>query len=206
MTTGLQRFTHTAAGRPIVKSDRLGPADAPACEQCGLPHVGCVDHQTDRLPLHPCGRHAIRGGDRCPSHGAAKGSVNWKMAQRRKVSAEVARLMTAVDVEPVDDAGDSLALTAGEAIAFKNLMAGKLADLARDDWRWASQEGAEQLHAYVALWERALDRVEKFLVPMAKLVLVLDATLKALADNGIDEERVEAIKDSIVAYLAPHRK
>jgi len=112
----------------------------------------------------------MQGSDKCRMH-AGKRSADVKL------DAQAARALARLDVPPVDDPLSALALLAGQAIAWKDDMAAKVAELTSLRY---STEGGEQLRSEVALWERALDRCERFCVSMARLDI--DERLTAIAE------------------------
>lgn len=77
--------------------------------------------------------------------------------------AELAQL----DVLPVGDPLEQLAILAGQVLAWRDSMADRINALG--SLRYESAEGGEQLRAEVSLWERALDRCERVLTAMARL-------------------------------------
>jgi hypothetical protein len=145
-----------------------------------------------------CGAYAINGGTRCWAHGGQLPGVRARAAQNiteQKAAATLARL----DVAPVGDPLTALAEVAGQAVAWKNVMADRLNELT--SLRYEGHGTGEQLRAEVALWERALDRCEKFLVSMARLNIddrlakvteaqaaMIEQALKAgLAEAGLED-------------------
>jgi hypothetical protein len=130
----------------------------------------------------PCGAWAVNGSTVCQAHGASAPQVKAKAAERateEQARAQLARL----DVAPVEDPLSELAKVCAQVIAWKDSMAEKVNALSSLRY---STEGGEQLRAEVALWERALDRCERFLTAMARLNI--DERLAK-----ISEERAELI-------------
>lgn len=130
----------------------------------------------------PCGNWPIKGGTVCGSHGGKAPQVKAKAAQRvveQQARAALARL----DVPPVEDPLSELAKVCAQVITWKDSMADRVNALTSLRY---STEGGEQLRAEVALWERALDRCERFLTAMARLNI--DERLAR-----ISEERAELI-------------
>lgn len=151
----------------------------------------------------PCGNRAGKstdhvGSGNCANHGGASPSGRIAAARARAL-AELA----ALDVEPVGDPLNQLTLLAGQAVAWKNAMAGRVNHLA--SLRYEGPGAGEQLRAEVALWERALDRCERVLTAMIRLNIderlakiseqqscVLEQCLRgAIADLGLGLESQE---------------
>lgn len=147
----------------------------------------CSSRRTDG---QPCGNWPIKGGTVCGSHGGKAPQVKAKARERiaeQQARAELARL----NLPPVDDPLSMLASVAAEVVAWKDAMAVKVNALT--SLRYGT-EGGEQLRAEVALWERALDRCERFLTAMARLNI--DERLAA-----ISEARAEMIITMLAAAL-----
>lgn len=111
------------------------------------------------------GRCKLHGGS-TPSHRAA--------AVEHAARAELARL----NLPPVDDPLSALAQVTAEVVAWKDMMAAKVNELT--SLRYEGEGSGEQLRSEVALWERALDRCERFLTAMARLKI--DDRLAAISD------------------------
>lgn len=151
----------------------------------------------------PCNNYAITGGLVCHAHGGRAKQVKAKAAQRvaeGKVRAQLARM----DVEPITDPLSELAKITGEVVAWKDAIRDRVNELTSLRY---STEGGEQLRAEVALFERAMDRCEKFLTAMARLNiderlariseqqadLIMRAVTGGIADLGLpQEQQVEA--------------
>ena len=112
----------------------------------------------------PCGGSALRGADKCRMH-LGKRTAVVKLEQQAR--AELARL----NLPPVEDPLSALSAVTAEVLAWKDQMAGLVNDLTSVRYEAESEHGSggEQLRAEVALWERALDRCERFLASMARL-------------------------------------
>lgn len=136
----------------------------------------------------PCGGFAMRGAEKCRMHAGKRGDVV-------RLQAEAAKQLARLDVPPVDDPLSELAKVCGQVLAWKDSMAQKVNDLG-DELRYEGkgEAGGEQLRAEVALWERALDRCERFLTAMARLNI--DERLAK-----ISEERAEVIISVFTAAL-----
>ncbi|MBN6054530.1 hypothetical protein JYK22_21490, partial [Nonomuraea sp. RK-328] len=128
----------------------------------------------------PCNNYAITGGLVCHAHGGRAKQVKAKAAERAaedKIRAQLARM----DVAPVADPLTELAKIAGQVVAWKDTLADKVNELSSLRY---STEGGEQLRAEVALFERALDRCEKFLTAMARLNI--DERLARISEQQAD--------------------
>lgn len=125
----------------------------------------------------PCAAWAVRGATVCVAHGGAAPQVRAAAAAREAESRGRA-VLARLNLPPVDDPLTELAKIAAEAVAWKDAMAGKVSELT--ELRYKAGEGGEQLRAEVALWERALDRCERFLTAMARLNI--DERLAAISE------------------------
>jgi hypothetical protein len=151
-----------------------------------------------------CARPAGWGTDhpgtgRCKLHGGSTPS-HRKAGVEAQARAELARL----DLPPVEDPLSELAKVCGQVIAWKDSMAERVNQLRSLRY---STEGGEQLRAEVALWERALDRCERFLTAMARLNIderlariseeraevIITVFTAALERNGIEGELFDAV-------------
>lgn len=108
-----------------------------------------------------CKRLPSPGAKTCYIHGGKTAKAAGRVAEQQ-ARTELARL----DLPPVEDALSELAKITGQVIGFKDQVAERVNELTSIRY---STEGGEQLRAEVALWERALDRCERFLTAMARL-------------------------------------
>lgn len=139
-----------------------------ACAKCGRVHPRCAAHPSGAEVLRPCGRAPMKGSRVCRSHGGAAKQVKAKAAERTaEQDARKAFGKLSDHAVPVDDPFAEFAKLAGEAVAWKDWAAGRIADLERIDSTDA--KGTEQVRAQVALFERAMDRCAGFLRDFAKL-------------------------------------
>jgi hypothetical protein len=107
---------------------------------------------------------------------------------------------------PLEDPVGALLRLATEIVAFKDFLAGRVAELREQEWRFTDDRGAEQLRAELSLYERALDRTARVLVDVNKLGLEERALRNAerVAERQGDQiaeviKRIlEAIQDRIV--------
>lgn len=131
---------------PFCGGERRGGAG-----KCRLP----AGYKTDHL-----------GYGRCSWHGGAS-PTGSKSAREQELNASAAKELARLDVPPVTDPLTELAKLAGQAVAWKDAIAGKVNELT--SMRYESENGGEQLRAEIVLWERALDRCITTLAAMAKL-------------------------------------
>jgi uncharacterized Zn finger protein (UPF0148 family) len=142
----------------------------------------------------------------CHAHGGRAKQVKAKAAERaaeEKVRAVLARM----DAEPISDPLSEMSKIAGEAVAWKDAIRDRVNELTSIRY---STEGGEQLRAEIALFERAMDRCEKFLSSMARLNIderlariserqadiIIKAITATLAERGLSvEEQAEARRD-----------
>lgn len=113
----------------------------------------------------PCQAYPVHGAKVCVAHGGAAPQVKAKAAQR--VLEEQARKQLArLDITPIEDPLTELAAVTAQVLAWKDAWAAKVNELSSVRYE---TEGGEQLRAEIAVWERALDRCERFLTAMARL-------------------------------------
>ena len=128
----------------------------------------CSGHSTSTG--EPCGLSPVRGATVCHKHGGSAPQVKAKAAERvaqQEFDQEMSRTLAHLNVAPVDNPLAVLAELAGQAVAFKDALADRVNRL--NDIRYEDLKGSEQLRSEVALWERALDRCERFVTSMARL-------------------------------------
>jgi hypothetical protein len=153
----------------------------------------------------PCGHAAgwgtsHPGAGNCKHHGGASPNGR-KHAVEQQARLELARL----DIPPVEDPLSELARVCGQVLGWKDMLAAKVNALS--SLRYENEAGGEQLRAEVALWERALDRCERFLTAMARLniddrlariseqraELIITVFTAALERAGIEGEQLDAV-------------
>jgi len=144
-------------------------------------------------------------------HGALT-PANLAAARRREAEEKALRAVRAGGVSPVGDPIEALQELAAEAVALKDHFAARLKAL--EQLRYQSGAG-EQLRAEVGLYERALDRAQKFLADLARLGLderrvrvteaqaavLLGVIVRGLAAAGLAEEQQLAARSAIGAEL-----
>lgn len=154
----------------------------------------------------PCGLNAVKGSMVCHKHGGSAPQVKAK-ARQRLLAAQAAEELARLDVDPIDNPLAMLADLLGQAAAFKDILAVKVNALG-DALRFEDVKGTEQLRSEVALWERALDRCERFAVNMARLDI--DTRLAAITEqqHAMVLRAVDAALDAahVAADLRPGAK
>lgn len=148
------------------------------------------------------------GVGRCKLHGGSTRDQSLNAA-KEQARAELAR----IGVAPVTDPLAALSAIAGEVVAWKDMLAGKVNALT--SLRYETEVGGEQLRAEVALWERALDRCGKFLVDIAKLnieermakvteaqaAMVADALSATLREMGLPADKQQEAQARLGRHL-----
>jgi hypothetical protein len=152
------------------------------------------------------------GGTVCYTHGGATPQVKAAAAERVLEQA-VAREIGKQGWAPVTDPIGAYADNAGEVLAFKDRLRERVETL--DDWTLriaafgASDDEAdgkqlmamgEQVRAYVAAYERALDRAERTLARM--ITLGLDAKAIELRAEMFRQAAGERLRDVVLGVLA----
>lgn len=108
----------------------------------------------------------MKGTNVCLAHGGAAPQVA-AAARRRAVQADAEAVLIRLDVEPLEDPLSQLAQLAGQAKAWMDVMGARVNTLS--SLRYEGTGAGEQLRAEVGLFERAMDRLERFCVSMARL-------------------------------------
>lgn len=153
----------------------------------------------------PCGNPAGKGTSHlgtgnCKHHGGST-PTGRASALNEQARGELARL----DLPPVEDPLSELAKVCAQVLGWKDQIAAKVNDL--DGLRYEGEGSGEQLRAEVALWERALDRCERFLTAMARLniderlasisearaVTIISVFTAALERAGVGGELLDAV-------------
>lgn len=155
----------------------------------------CGDHQR-----WECTSLAKRGGV-CHSHHMVADTDRCRMHLGKKASAVIAehearKAVARLDLSPVGDPLNQLAILAAQVLAWRDAMAEQVNGLTSLRYESFSDAGSsEQLRAEVSLWERALDRCERVLTAMARLNI--DERLAR-----ISERQIEVMEAAIRATLA----
>lgn len=124
-----------------------------------------------------CGRFPAPGARVCSMHGGRAPQVA-AAARARAVEAEAVRQLAAEGYAPAVDAVAELLSLAAEVTALKDVLRGRVADLSDP--------------ALVAVYERALDRVERVLTGMLHLDLEARRVSLAERDAAMVWEAIEA--------------
>jgi hypothetical protein len=138
-----------------------------------------------------CGQWAVPGLNVCRFHGGSKKAR--AVGEQRVAEAKLMALATQLVGEPVDNPLAELSKLAGRARAWMELLEGKVEALG-DEMRYEGKVG-EQLRAEVALYERAMDRLGKFLADFGRLNI--DERL-----SRIEEAKADVVLRAIDAALA----
>lgn len=130
-----------------------------------------------------------------------------------KLEQEARHQLARLNVAPVEDPLSQLAAVTGQVLAWKDAWAQRVNDLT--DIRYETEHG-EQLRAEIAVWERALDRCERFLTAMARLeiddrlaritearaTVIITVFLTALDAAGVETEQRDAVLAAADAEFA----
>lgn len=132
-----------------------------------------------------CGRLANRGTTVCRVHGGNAPGVRAKAIERlveEKARAELGKLAALLGpADPVEDPLRELLQLGGEARRWKELLAGRVAELTSVGYEGIA---GEQLRAEVAVFERALDRLAGILATIARLNI--DERLAKISEQQTD--------------------
>ncbi|MGI5423071.1 hypothetical protein [Actinomadura luteofluorescens] len=153
----------------------------------GKPKCGAKKRQGEGTCQRPAGWGTDHAGTGCCKlHG---GNTRDHRAAALREQAE--RTLADLNAPPVDNPLTELARIAGQVVAWKDGIAERVNDLTSLRY---STDGGEQLRAEVALFERALDRCEKFLATMARLNI--DDRL-----TRISEQQAALVNQAVIAAL-----
>jgi hypothetical protein len=129
----------------------------------------CAEHQRHECTCPrknnrgPCHGAAVTGSDKCRMHlgGEARPAI-----AEAKLQEQAQRLLYQRDAPPVTDPLSALQHLAGRAAAWEDIIGEKVNEMRSIRY---STEGGEQLRSEIVVMERAMDRVGKLLVDIAKL-------------------------------------
>jgi hypothetical protein len=145
-----------------------------------------------------CKQPSATGQHICRYHGA-NAPQNRKAAERRVAEAEleagVRRQLAYTNVVPVDNPLTALAELAGQVVAFKDALVGRVNALS--EIRYQAGSG-EQIRAEIVLYERALDRCNTVLTNMGRLNI--DERLAKVTEQ--QAEKLVSIIDALLAHLS----
>lgn len=203
--------------------------------------VSCKDHTSLGLPCRK--RPLVEGHGLCGIHDSSDRLPLARRARKRRIAQkQAAKSLSKIKITPIGNPIDHLSDLAAEALAIKQHFADVVAELRQissptarvggDDlenmeladflnrrdahgYRFTDDKGAEQLDARVALYERALERAEKFLVNLVKLdfedkrirldearVLLMMEFTKALV-TGLGRQLEEPEVEMLIRSLSP---
>lgn len=112
----------------------------------------------------PCHGTPVTGSDKCRMH---LGEAAAPVIAAAKLEQEAARLLYQRDAAPVTDPLSALQKLAGRAAAWEDIIGEKVNELR--SIRYSTDEGGEQIRGEIAVMERAMDRLGRLLVDIAKL-------------------------------------
>lgn len=124
----------------------------------------------------------MRGQQVCRKHGGAA-PQSKAAAARRQLEVEARQVLAELDVVAVGDPLEALLKLAGQVLAWQQATAALVNGL-EDGIRYRGANGAEQLRAEVALYERAMDRAVNVLSAIARLNI--DERLVAVTERQAD--------------------
>lgn len=180
--------------------------------------------------LRRCGRCtylAVEGTNppTCPEHStqqtrrAAPGFIEADMADRMtQILAEHGDHL--LNPPSIGSPLDALMQIADEMGALRDILRAKIATMPMDQWRYRSDRVGEQMRTELYLYERAIERLAKLLVSVAKLhiaehrleleketvELLLTKLALALEDSGADLVGQQRAKDRLSRELEPFIK
>lgn len=158
-----------------------------------------------------CKYPAMMGGSRCNCHGGSAPRAK-AAAARRLAEAKATKAIQREGIAPLGDPVELLRQLAAEAVALKDYFSDRLREL--ESLRYQGNTG-EQLRSEVALYERALDRSQKFLhdlarlglderqvrVSEAQLLILVGVISRGLAAAGLPDDLRESARASIAAEM-----
>lgn len=172
------------------------------------PKCGAKKRQGEGTCQRPAGWGTDHAGTGCCKlHGG-----NTRDHRTAALREQAERTLADLNAPPVDNPLTELARIAGQVVAWKDGIADRVNELTSLRY---STDGGEQLRAEVALFERALDRCERFLTAMAKLniderltriseqqaALVNHAVIAALQELGLPAEQQQEARRGVARHL-----
>lgn len=126
------------------------------------PKCGAKKRQGEGTCQRPAGWGTDHAGEgRCKLHGG-----NTRDHRTAALRAQAERALADLNAPAIDNPLTELARITGQVVAWKDGLADRVNQLTSLRY---STDGGEQLRSEVALFERALDRCERFLTAMARL-------------------------------------
>lgn len=182
----------------------------PPADDASMGRRRCTAHRTDG---EPCKNSPLKGQVVCRYHGGAARQAK-AAAVRRQVEVEARQVLAELGVAPVEDPLAQLLKLAGEVLAWQRATAALVNGL-EDGIRYRGANGAEQLRAEIALYERAMDRAVNVLSAIARLGIderlvqvtekqadaVVGALNAALAAAGVSGEQAEQARRAAARHL-----
>jgi hypothetical protein len=160
---------------------------------------------------HLCTQPPMHYQTRCRMHGAST-PFKLRAAERRAQEAKATKAIQREGIAPLGDPVELLRDVTAEAVGLKDFFAARLTALR--ELRYEGHSG-EQLRSEVALYERALDRSQKFLhdlarlglderqvrVSEAQLLILVGVISRGLASAGLPDDLRESARASIAAEM-----
>lgn len=182
------------------------------CPRCQTVHdpIRCSAHSKMQAGGQ-CQRLPMAGQKVCATHGG-KAPQNLAAAETRRTEEKIRKTLGQLVSTPVANPLAALQELAGEAQAWKELCAEHVASLER--MRYGT-EGGEAIRGEIILFERAIDRLGRLLVDIAKLniderlakvsELQLDLIARALgawmAEEGMSPEQQQEARRGVARHL-----
>lgn len=165
-------------------------------------------HARARHTGKQCARMAIKGATVCYYHGGAAPNTRRAAQQRiaeAKLEKELQDTLGRLHLEPVGDPLTALQELAAQVLAWKDLVAERVARLKSIGYQG---EYGEEIRAEVTVFERALDRAVSTLATIARLniderlavitaaqkLMIVRAVEAALASAGVSGPAADAAK------------
>jgi len=181
----------------------------PPADDASMGRRRCSARRTDG---EPCKNSPLKGQMVCRYHGGAAPQAK-AAAVRRQVEVEARQVLAELGVSPVADPFEALLKLAGQVLAWQAATAALVNRL--DGIRYQGANGAEQLRAEVALYERAMDRAVTVLSAIARLNIderlvavterqadaVVSAINAALEAAGVDGDQAEQARRAAARHL-----
>lgn len=181
------------------------------CTRCGMIHdpMRCSAHKRDNSAQ--CRKWPIKGLTVCRLHGGASLRAR-RVAADYKTEQASRKALGKLSITPVANPLLELQKLAGEAVAWKSVIADKVAEL--DRLRY-STDGGEAIRGEVLLFERAMDRCSTVLGMIARLNIderlaaiseaqhrmIVTAIDAGLTSAGVTGPQREAARRSVAQHL-----